>query len=167
MSFIAAVLLSAASLFAAAAQSQPARVEPEDLQRLTGARWSGTLTYLDYGRNTKVSIPSELIVTGDAAGGQSWTFEYLYPKEPQANGKKTVALGDGGRALADQTVVGREVLPGGALKIVTEADGTDNDKPARFRFTYLAGPKSFSIKKEVRPEGSAEFFQRNEYSWTR
>ena len=167
MNFVFAVLLSAASLVAVAAQSQPARVEPDDLQRLAGARWTGALTYLDYGRNTKVSIPSELIVTRDAAGGQSWTFEYVYPKEPQANGKKVVALGVGGRTMADQTVVGREVLADGAIRIVTESDGTDNDKAARFRFTYLVGPKSFSIKKEVRPAGAAEFFQRNEYSWTR
>ena len=167
MNFIAAVLLSAASLIAVAAQSQPARVEPEDLHRLAGARWAGTLTYLDYGRNTKVSIPSELIVTRDAPGGQTWTFEYLYPKEPQANGKKTVALAEGGSRFADQTVVERAILPDGAIRIVTETDGTDNDKPARFRYTYLVGPKNFSIKKEVRPAGAAEFFQRNEYSWTR
>ena len=163
MDFVIAIILSAAPLFAAAVQ--PDRVEADDLQRLAGARWSGTLTYLDYGRNTKVSIPSQLVVTRD--GETAWTFEYLYPKEPHANGKKSVALTDGGRKLDGQTVFERAMLSDGTLKVVTEADGTDNNKPARFRYTYLVGASSFSIKKEVRLEGASEFFERNEYNWTR
>ena len=163
MKLVVSFLLSAASLLAAVVQAP--RVEAGDLQRLAGARWSGTLTYLDYGRNAKVSIPSQLVVTreGDAA----WTFEYVYPKEPQANGKKTVALAEGGRTFDGATVVERAALADGTLRIVTESDGTDNDRPSRFRYTYLLGANSFSIKKEVRPTGAAEFFQRNEYSWTR
>lgn len=43
----------------------------------------------------------------------------------------------------------------------------DNDKRALFRYTYLLGAKSLSIKKEVRYEGASEFFERNEYSWKR
>jgi hypothetical protein len=167
MSFFFAVLLTAASLStAAAAQTQrQACVEPDDLQRLAGAAWAGTLTYLDYGRNTKVSIPSELVVTRE--GEAAWTFEYIYPKEPRANGKKRVALADGGARIDDQAVVERAWLPDGTLRIVTESDGTDDDRPARFRHTYSVGAKNFSIKKEVRPAGAAEFFLRNEYSWTR
>lgn len=165
MNSVLAVLLSAASLFAAAAQPRPARAEPEDLQRLTGARWTGALTYLDYRRNERVAIPAELVVTRESES--SWTFEYVYPKEPQADGKQTIRLGDDGRTLADKLVVGREVLADGTIKLVTESDGTDDDKPARLRFTYLIGANRYSIKKEVRPAGAAEFFERNEYSWTR
>jgi hypothetical protein len=36
-----------------------------------------------------------------------------------------------------------------------------------FRYTYLIEASSFSIGKEVRPEGAAEFFARNRYSWKR
>ena len=177
MNLIVAVLLAAAALVASAVepqqaqqppqtqQAQPPRVEATDLDRLTGARWSGTLTYLDYRKNTKTSIPSELVVTRDAEA--SWTFEYLYPREPHANGKKIVALAEQGRTLAGEVVVERAALSDGTVRIVTESDGSDNDRPARFRHTYLLGASSLSIKKEVRGAGVADFFQRNEYSWTR
>ena len=33
--------------------------------------------------------------------------------------------------------------------------------------TVVERKSSFSIKKEVRPEGSTEFFERNRYSWRR
>ncbi len=36
-----------------------------------------------------------------------------------------------------------------------------------FRFTYTLDGAAFSVKKEVKPEGAAEFFERNRYSWKR
>ena len=159
--------LSACSLFAALILPQSAKVLPEDLRRLTGARWAGMLTYTDYGSNKRVSIPSTLTVkeaTGDAS---SWVFEYEYPDEPKANGKQTVKLDEGGTRLDGETVVERTSLDGGLLRIVTERRGTDNDKPALFRYTYLIGPSSFSVKKEARYDGASEFFERNVYSWSR
>lgn len=79
MNFFCAALLSAASLFPAAAQSPAARVEPDDLQRLAGALWTGALTCLGYLSGLPVSIPSQLVVTRE--DGSSWTFEYLHPME--------------------------------------------------------------------------------------
>ena len=58
-------------------------------------------------------------------------------------------------------------LPNKTLKIVTMNNGMDNDKQAVIRHTYLINKKSFSIKKEVKYEGTQEFFERNEYSLTR
>jgi hypothetical protein len=159
--------LSAFSLFAALTPAQSAKVLPEDLRRLTGARWAGTLTYTDYGSNKRVSIPSTLTVTEATGDASSWVFEYAYPDEPKANGKQTVKLDEGGTRLDGETVVERTSLDDGLLRIVTERRGTDNDKPALFRYTYLIGASSFSVKKEVRYEGASEFFERNVYSWSR
>jgi hypothetical protein len=65
-------------------------------------------------------------------------------------------------------VVEKTFLPNDILKIVTQKEGMDNDKKAIFRHTYLIGKTSFSIKKEVKyDEPGAEFFPRNQYSWTR
>jgi hypothetical protein len=143
------------------------RVSVEDLRRLTGARWTGALVYLDYGSNKEVSIRSNLTVSELPGDTSSWVFEYEYPDEPKADGKQTIKLGRGGTLIRDETVVERSSPDGGTLKIVTERRGKDNDKDALFRFTYLIGVSSLSIKKEVRPEGAAEFFERNRYSWKR
>ncbi len=166
MSGIVSAIMIAASLFGQAAANPP-RLEPGDLTRLTGAQWKGTLTYLDYGRNKKVSIPSNLTVTGPGADALSWTFDYQYPDEPKANSKDAVVVGGGGTIIDGERVAERTTAPDGTLKLVTEKQGTDNDKPSLFRFTYLIGAKTFSIRKEVRYEGAAEFFERNEYSWRR
>lgn len=147
--------------------AQTARLSAEDLKQLTGASWTGKLTYLDYRSNKETSIRSKLTVTEAAEGASSWVFSYEYPDEPKANGKKTIALGEGGTVFGDETVVERAMLADGTLRVVTERRGQDNDKEALFRYTYLIGAKSFSIKKEVKPSGAAEFFERNRYSWER
>ncbi len=59
---ILTALLIASSIFGPAFTAQP-KVNSKDLQRITGAQWKGTLTYLDYRSNKKVSIPSHLRVT--------------------------------------------------------------------------------------------------------
>ena len=162
--------LSAFSLFAALIFPQTAKVLPEDLRRLTGARWAGMLTYTDYGSNKRVSIPSTLTVkeaTESAGDASAWVFAYEYPDEPKANSLRTVTLGEGGTVLDGEKVIERTRLEGGALRVVTERAGSDDDRKALFRYTYLLGPASFQITKEVRPEGAAAFFERNRYSWTR
>lgn len=149
------------------ASGQTPRVGAEDFRRLTNTRWTGTLVYLDYGSNKEVSVRCVLTVTESPGDGHSWVFAYEYPDEPKANSKKTVTLGDGGMSLDDEKVVERTSLDGGVLSVVTERRGKDNDRAALIRHTYLIGGSSFSIRKEVRPEGSSEFFERNRYSWKR
>ena len=163
--FVYALLI--ASSFAGLAFPQTPKVQVEDLTRLTGAQWTGGLTYLDYSSNKKVSLPSNLTVTRALGDEMSWVFEYQYPDEPKANSKRTLTLSKDGTVFDGETVIERASLDGGTLRIVTEQSGKDNDKDALFRYTYLLGPSSFSIKKEVRPVGAAEFFERNQYSWKR
>ena len=166
MNIFIAVILIATSFLGLVAAPAP-KIKADDFQRLTGAPWTGTLTYLDYGKNKKVSIPSTLVVTRAATDARTWVFDYQYPNEPQADSKENVAIGKDGKTIGDETVVERTTLADKTLKIVTQKRGTDNDRQALFRYTYLISAKIFSIKKEVRYEGAQEFFERNEYSWTR
>lgn len=146
---------------------QSPRVSAEDLRKLSGARWTGTLTYLDYRSNKPVSIPSNLTVTQADGDENAWVFEYEYPDEPKANGKQTLKVSDGGTVFDGETVVERTSLDGDGFRLVTLKRGRDNDKDALFRFTYTLDGSAFSVKKEVRPEGAPEFFERNRYSWKR
>ena len=146
--------------------AQPA-VRADDLQRLTGAQWKGTLSYLDYRSSRKISISSNVTVTRSDGDPRAWIFAYEYPEEPRANSRDTVVVAPDGRSIAGETVVERTSLPDGTLRIVTRKSGTDNDRDAVFRYTYLIGASRVSIRKEVMPEGSAEYFERNEYAWAR
>lgn len=153
--------------FASAVWAQPVSVSVAELAVLEGAEWKGELVYLDYGSNKKTSIKSNLRVTRTQGVERVWQFEYLYPDEPKANGKSDVKLSSDGGTFNDQKVVEKARLADGTLKIVATKDGTDNDRKAVFRYTYLLGPARFSIKKEVRLEGTETFFERNTYTWTR
>lgn len=97
----------------------------------------------------------------------AWVFDYEYPDEPKANGKQTLKISDGGRVFDGETVVERTSLDSGGFRLVTVKRGRDNEKDALFRFTYTLDASAFSVKKEVKPEGAAEFFERNRYSWKR
>lgn len=162
--YIVAVFVFA---FASAASAQRAAIDPADLKALEGGEWEGNLTYLDYSSNQKTTIKSNLKVSPAGTDGRAWRFEYVYPLEPKANSASDVKLSADGGTFNDQKVVERTKNADGTLKIVTTKAGTDNDKKAEFRFTYLIGPGKFSVMKEVRVEGSDSFFERNTYSWNR
>ena len=166
MRVTAFAFLVASALFNFVPQQAP-KVSAEDLRRLAGARWTGTLTYLDYGSNKRVSIPSNLTVTQAEGEGGAWVFDYEYPDEPKANGRRTLKISDDGAVFDGETVVERTSLDGGGFRLVTVKRGKDNEKEALFRFTYTLEGSAFTIKKEVRAEGAAEFFERNRYSWKR
>lgn len=145
--------------------AQTARLKSSDINRLTGTEWKGTLTYVDYRSGKKTSIASNLSVR-PGADKSSWEFDFQYPDEPKANKKSAAILSPDGRTYDGETVIKKTKLDS-VLKIVTTQPGTDNDKKAVFRFTYLIASSTFSIKKEVRYENTTEYFERNEYSWKR
>src|SRR5918993_1043340 len=122
MQHAVAAFLIALSFITHAPANTP-RLKADDFAPLAGAQWKGTLTYLDYRSNKKTSIPSNLTVTQSAADKRSWTFDYQYPKEPQADGKKTVTIGEDGTTVNDEKVVERTRLAGRALRIVTAKQG--------------------------------------------
>lgn len=147
--------------------SKSPKIKFGDLKLLTGTKWKGELSYLDYRSNKKVSIHSNLTVTQSTQDKTIWIFEYEYPLEPQANKKVQVQINNDGKTFHNAAVIEKAKLADGTIKIITTEEGTDNDKKAVFRYIYLINKQSFSIKKEVKYEGTNEFFQRNEYSWKR
>ena len=146
---------------------QTPRLKPDDLVPLLGGPWMGTLTYRDYSSNKEVSIPSNLTVTRSIEQNRTWIFEYEYPKEPKANSKESVVISEDGTSIDDEKLVARETLASGVLRLVTERRGKDNDENALIRHIYLISESRFLVTKEVRPENSTTFLERNRYSWRR
>ena len=145
---------------------EAAKLSAEDLVPLVGKPWKGSLTYLDYQSNKKTTILSNLIVTTDPKDKMSWTFDIQYPDEPKANGKQKVSITENGSLFDGETVVSRSQVRD-TLTWVTAKDGVDNNRKAKYRYTYTLSPKSFTIRKEVRVEGSDAYFERNTYTWKR
>jgi hypothetical protein len=139
-------------------------VAEKDLKVLEGGTWVGTLEYLDYGSGKKTTIKANVNVVKTSDG--VWTFEYVYPDEPKANGSSEVTLSGDGKTFNGQAVASKQSRDGG-LEIVTTKDGDDNNKKAIFRYTYSISEKAFSIRKEVQYVGESAWFERNVYSWTR
>ena len=166
------IIIALSTLLLLALQGQAPVMRSADLLSLTGPRWTGTLTYLDYTTNRKVSIPSTLQVT--PVGGQplSFTFDYQYPDEPHARSISPLSLSDDGREFAGARIVERRGSVNGPLILVMEKMGRDNDREALIRHTYQietgqSRSGSLSIRKEVRYTGTTQFLLRNEYVWQR
>jgi hypothetical protein len=147
-----------------------AAVTAADIDRLTGAPWNGTLSYLDYTSREQTTIKSSLVVTRlpprpDSAA--AWDLRLGYADEPQANSGETAVLARGGRVFREGEVLERTVLPDGTVRIITEQDGEDDRRSARFRFVYLLGREQCSIQKLVRFTPQEAFFERHIYRWSR
>ncbi len=145
-------------------------VTAADVDRLTGAPWKGTLTYLDYTSHAQTTIKSSLVMARlpeTKAGDAAWDMRVGYADEPHANSGETAVLKRGGRVFRDADVVERAVLPDGTVRVVTEQEGPDDNRPARFRFVYLLGEKTCSIQKLVRFTPQEAFFERHIYRWSR
>jgi hypothetical protein len=141
-----------------------ANLKLNDLDLLLGKKWTGTLTYLDYGTGKPEVIPTELVVSRSAKGPGVYNFATAYPKEPSHNGTDEVVISKDGTVLDGENVKLREVLADGTLKIVAQTEGTDNNKKATYRITYLLGKSFYKRKKEVCYVGETAYFTRNELS---
>lgn len=143
------------------------RLIASDIDALTGPAWSGTLTYLDYTSKRPTTIDSSLMVRRTGDSPPAWEIGVGYSKEPHADSKETLKLSSDGAELGDERVVSREPLAGGGVRFITEADGEDDRRPARFRFEHTITAHEYSKRKLVRFEGETEFFERHVYRWTR
>lgn len=153
----------------AAATAATDRALASDLDMLSGPMWRGTLTYLDYGSGKRTSIPSTLLVEKrpPTPEGPCWSVAFGYTDEPQANSAEELVLREKGRMLGTERVIERADLSDGSIRLITEEAGEDDGRSALFRRVYTLGPRSCTIQKLVKPEGAAELFERNVYSWTR
>lgn len=139
-------------------------VDVSDLEMLEGETFRGELIYLDYRSGNEVSIPAALEVSRKS--DTVWSLQFVYPEEPSANSTEELSLEKGGSVLASEDVVERSETANG-VRLVTERLGTDDDRKAWIRTTYMLAPESLSMRKEVRFDGEDEFFMRNEFRFSR
>jgi hypothetical protein len=149
---------------------EAAVVAATDIDRLTGAPWRGTLSYLDYTSRAQTAIKSSLLMTRlpeQSDGAIAWNMSVGYTDEPHANSGETAVLARNGRIFRGADVLERTMLADGMVRVVTEQDGQDDGRPARLRFVYLLGEKQCSIQKLVRLLPDGTFFERHIYRWSR
>jgi len=137
----------------------------EDFRALDGGEWSGELDYLNYGSEQRSSIPVGLRV--DSIGGSSVTYSIRYPGEEQYNATEQLTISDDGTSIDGRIIVDRQQEAGGGLVLTTEGKGEDDNRPADIQIVYFVSPDEFRVRKNVRFEGDAEFFNRNEYRYRR
>ncbi len=167
-SYISILVVALALVISGSAQiPKKATLNADDLKPLEGKQWVGDLTYLDYGTNKKTTIRSNVTISRSAKKGLTWTFDYQYPGEPNANSKENIVLSQDGLTFDGETVIENTKLADGIRRLVTTKRGNDNDRKALYRFTYEFGKIKFTVRKDVLIDGTTDYFERNTYSWTR
>ena len=133
----------------------------KDLSNSVG-RWEGKLTYLDYSSGKPYTMLANIKIdlTSDK---KVYIMGYEYPKEPQANSKDTTFIID--NFFDKEKIVEFKKDSVGGFSLVTEIEGEDGNenKKAILRHTYQLISNTYSIKKEVKFEGSDIWVKRNEY----
>jgi len=142
------------------------RISIADLKPAAG-KWKGQLTYLDYTSNKQESIPATASV--EIKGENLLKLAIYYTIEPSRNGKDVYRIKENGTMINDQRVIERTLQADGTVKIVLESNGPDgNDhKPATFHHELVIGNTVFTMTKRVRFDGEDQFFQRNQYTFSR
>ena len=137
----------------------------KDLESSVG-KWEGKLTYIDYitGKPFTMLANIRISLTDDKKG---YVAGYEYPKEPHANSKDTTYVVD--QLFGKDRIVAFKKDSTGGFNFITEIDGEDgnDNKKAVLRHTYQLKSTTFSIKKEVKFEGSEIWIKRNEYLFTK
>lgn len=148
------------------AQAQSATININDF-KLLQANWEGTLTYEDYSNHTRETIKATANIKLEDAN--SFLLSIGYPDEPAMNGKDKYIIAKNGKSINDKKVIERTLQPDGTLKIILEERGEDgNDhRPATFHHEWLISSKKFSLTKLVKFDTDKDFFQRNQYVFTR
>jgi hypothetical protein len=133
----------------------------KDLSNSIG-RWEGKLTYLDYSSGKPYTMLANINIdlTSDKKG---YVMGYEYPKEPQENSIDTTFIID--NLFDKEKIVEFKKDSGGGFTLVTEIKGEDGNenKKAILRHTYQLISNTYSIKKEVKFEGTDLWLKRNEY----
>lgn len=146
--------------------SQPTQsVSMADFNLVAGTGWSGTLSYLDYTKQTRETIPVEFLI--DEPKDRSITYAIKFPGEAKYNSREKIKLSRNGEHLNGDRVTKRVELAGGGLKIVTEKTGKDDNRPATIRTSYILTTDTFKIQKDVKFSDGTDYFNRNEFSLTR
>ena len=132
---------------------------------MAGDGWSGSLLYLDYSSSTEQRIPVE--IRFDKPGSRKVLYRIKYPGEAQYNAIEKLKWSRDGRKLNGENIVSRSREADGTLILVTQYDGSDDNRPAEIRMTYSLNKSALEISKDVRFEDEEDFFRRNAYELVR
>jgi len=141
-------------------------VTSDDFNILTSYKWTGKLTYLDYQSNKEVSIPAYITVE-KTEDPDAFIFINEFPDEPKANSSETIRIEDNGKVFGNESVTEKISDEEGSLKIVTEGEGMDDEKPALIRHTYFISKSKFTVQKDVNFRDGNNFLKRNIYEFER
>ena len=109
------------------------KVYPRDFLKVSGQKWKGILTYLDYSSGKQISIDANITVTL-GSDSLTWYFVHEYPKEPQANSIDTVILMKDGRMINDETVIER--TESGVTTLITTQKEVVDDGIKKYHHSY-------------------------------
>jgi hypothetical protein len=140
------------------------KFQQNDFMQLTGDKWTGILTYVDYSNGKRVSIKADVSV--EYAGKNTWYFRNEYPDEPHANSIDTIVVYDESRINAEM-IQERTALTDGTVKIITVETTADTLPSKTFRYTYLLSREKFSIRKEESEVGHKNYKERNIFEYLR
>jgi hypothetical protein len=150
-----------------ASAQKTATMSATTLKSLIGC-WQGTLNYSGTMIRKPFTTTSELIIR---QLGRSNKFEFVnaYTKDAHDNKSDTITISSNGRKLNNDAIKSKRNTGDGNMEIVTEALGFDHDnnKKAMIRQTYTIGKQLYSYKKQVQPEGQADWLDREEFTYTR
>lgn len=164
MKKLASLLLLATTLSPLLSQTT---ITPKHLKPIIGS-WQGSLTYLDYTSGKPFSMPADLTIAPTQDRNQ-FQCSNAFPQEAEANWTDTLILSPDHKMLDGEAIQSKRRNADGNLEIVTEGEGPDgNDqKPARFRHTYIVGKEVFLKRKEVQFVGEEKWIMRHEYKYTK
>lgn len=141
------------------------KIEKGDILRASG-NWSGQLTYLDYTSQKTETIQCNLEVS-TSPDEKIIKMKYIYPEETDYNSTGKLNITADGTMIEGQSVIDRQMLPDGSLKLITEEKGYDDYKHSTIRRIIVLSNDIFVITKMVKFDDEKEFFKRNEYNWKR
>jgi hypothetical protein len=92
----------------------------------------------------------------------------IYSKDPNDYKADTITVSKNGRKLNHEKIKSKQYTKTGALEIITEVPGFDDDNKAVIvRNIYTIGKQLYTYKKQVKPEGQTEWLEMQEFVYVR
>ena len=158
------------SLFLSNLSAQSSAVSNSDFENLTH-QWKGNLQYLNYGDDkSKFTIPC--IMDTKFKNGK---LQFNITFDEMKNGKKMTSKSnfkiskDGDYVIMDgeKWKIKSSEKTEGKIQVIALKRGKDNDRLSDLKMTFnFENGTSISWKKDVKYDGTASFFNRNQFSFS-
>jgi hypothetical protein len=164
------ILLAAIAVTTLAAQSPGSPFAAA----LAGA-WSGTLEYRDYRSDRRVTLPTQLKVSGGESGRLEFAYTYDDGPGKTVTSRDRISIDAAAGTYRIQNdenydatfiVTGLQAYSPSSPQVVLMGTGTENDKPVELRITITVTTTALTMLRESRLPGEDWRF-RNQYRLTR